>query len=502
MNQLRLLKKNIDSLFAAIVGMLLIVVFTKHGGVGISPDSIYYKSAADSLLKGQGYYQFDETPLILFPLFYPSFLALVQFVFRQDVFLFAPYLNGVLFAAVIFLSGCILEKINHAKWLKWVLLLLIVASPGLLEIYTMLWSESLFILEILFFIWAGLFYFNSYSIKHLLLLAIVAAIAFETRLAGITVVITGGLLILFVSELSFYKKIKHLFIFGTIACSLISVNLLRNYLLSSSLTGVRQRGETPFAENLKFVGNVLSDWLPFSTISKGYPFWVGLAFLTTLLVVFMYKFAKNKPHPTLEKIANIFTLVYVLFMLLSATFSKYETINNRLLSPFFIPCLFTLNFYMTGWFKLIRTPLLKTGYLLFSILIGAATLLQYYKVNLDTYQENKEGGIGGYTDDDWVNSEALAFLQKDKTLFKKGLPVYSNASHAVYFYTGEHLSILPEKAHRKDLDKFNKLPSFLLIWLNNEDNESIITLETIKQHQNLTILKEFKDGFIYQCSPK
>ena len=502
MNQLRLLKNNIDSFCAAVVGMLLIVVFTNHGGVGISPDSIYYKSAADSLLKGQGYYQFDETPLILFPLCYPSFLALVQFVFRQDVFLFAPYLNGVLFAAVIFLSGCILEKINQAKWLKWFLLLLIVASPGLLEIYTMLWSESLFILEILFFIWVGLFYFNSYSIKHLLLLAIVAAIAFETRLAGITVVITGGLLILFVSELRLDKKIKHLFIFGTIACSLISVNLLRNYLLSASLTGVRQKGETPFAENLKYVGNVLSDWLPFSTISKGYPLWVGLAFLTILFVVFMYRFAKNKPHPTLEKIANIFTLVYVLFMLLSATFSKYETINNRLLSPFFIPCLFTLSFYMTGWFKLIRTPLIKTGFLIFSILIGAATLLQYYKVNLDTYQENKEGGIGGYTDDDWVNSEALAFLQKDKTLLKKGMPVYSNASHAVYFYTGEHLSILPEKAHLKDLDKFNKLPSFLLIWLNNEDNESIITLETIKQHQNLTILKEFKDGFIYQCSPK
>ena len=50
--------------------------------------------------------------------------------------------------------------------------------------------------EILFFIWVGLFYFNSYSIKHLLLLAILAAVAFETRLAGITIVITGGLLIL------------------------------------------------------------------------------------------------------------------------------------------------------------------------------------------------------------------------------------------------------------------------------------------------------------------
>ena len=106
MNPLRLLKNNIDALFAALVGMLLIIVFTTHGGVGISPDSIYYKSAADSLMKGKGFYQFDDSPLILFPLFYTSFLALVQFIFRQDVIVFAPYLNGVLFAVAIFISGC------------------------------------------------------------------------------------------------------------------------------------------------------------------------------------------------------------------------------------------------------------------------------------------------------------------------------------------------------------------------------------------------------------
>ncbi len=502
MNPLRLLKNNIDALFAALVGMLLIIVFTTHGGVGISPDSIYYKSAADSLMKGKGFYQFDDSPLILFPLFYPSFLALVQFIFRQDVIVFAPYLNGVLFAVAIFISGCILEKINHARWLKWILLLLIVASPGLLEIYTMLWSEGLFIVEILFFIWVGLFYFNSYSIKHLLLLAILAAVAFETRLAGITIVITGGLLILLAKEIEFYKKIKHIFIFGIIACSLISVNLIRNFLLSASLTGTRQKGETPFAENVKHFGNVLIDWLPFSSSTKDYPFWTGLIFLLIISIIFIYRLSKNNQHSSLEKIANTFTLVYALFMLLSATFSKYETINNRLLAPFFIPCLFTLSFYLTGWFKLIRRPLLKISFLLFSILIGVATLLQYYKIDLDTYQENKEGGIGGYTDDDWVNSETLGFIKKDRTIFQKRMPVYSNSSHAVYFYTGEHLSILPEKAHKKDLVKFNNLPQFVLIWLNNEDNESIITLEAIKQQQNLTILKEFKDGFIFQCSPK
>jgi hypothetical protein len=141
-----------DSLAAALLGSLLIIALTKHGGVGISPDSIYYKSAADSFLQGKGFYQFDNSPLILFPLFYPSFLALVQFIFRQDLLLVAPYLNGLLFGVVIFISGIILAKINHVKWLKWILLFTILASPGLLEIYTMLWSESLFIIEILGFI--------------------------------------------------------------------------------------------------------------------------------------------------------------------------------------------------------------------------------------------------------------------------------------------------------------------------------------------------------------
>lgn len=491
-----------DTLVAALLGAILIIVFTRHGGVGISPDSIYYKSAADSFLQGQGFYQFDDSPLILFPLFYPSFLALIQFIFRQDMVLLAPYVNGILFGTTIFISGSIVDKMHHGKWIKWILLLTIVVSPCLLEIYTMLWSESLFIIEILLFFWICFFYFNTHSIQHLLFAAILAALAFETRLVGVTVVITGGLLILLSSALDFQKKIKHFILFGVVSCSLISVNLMRNYILTSSLTGARQKGETPFTEILKYYGTVLIEWFPFASIAKSYAFWVGVFFLGGVATIFIYRYVKKSKYSTLEKIANTFTLVYSVFMLLSATFSKYETLNNRLLAPFFIPCLFTLSFYLTAFFKRIKKPSFKVGIVILTVLLGGTILFSYSKIDLGMYQENKAGGIGGYTDDDWVFSDALNYLKKDRSIFKKGLPVYSNASQAVYFYTQEHLFILPEKAHLKETEKFNKIPRLILIWLNNEDNESIPKLDQIKQQKNLTLLKEFKDGFIFQCSPK
>jgi hypothetical protein len=489
-------------LLAAIAGFLLVFVLTKHSGLGISPDSIYYTSVSNSLLQGHGFYQFDNTPFVLFPLFYPSFLAFVQFITRQHITVVATFMNGFLFGIAIFMSGIILEKLNTTKWLKWILLIAIASSPSLLEIYTMLWSEALFIVEILLFIWFCFTYFKSYSNKDLIWVAIIAAIAFETRLAGVTIVLTGGFLILASRELAIAKKIKHFLIFGFIACSFISINLIRNYLVASSLTGVRQKGETPFAENVKYYGAVLSDWLPFSNATKNFPFLLGAIFLISISGIFIYRYYKKIEHNSLEKIAASFTLVYSLFMLLSATFSKYETINNRLLAPFFIPCLFTLSFYMVSWMKLINTKWLRRSFIIILLMQGGLILKQYYNTNLDTYYENIQGGIGGYSDDDWVFSDAMNYLKTDRSIFKTGIPVYSNASHAVYFFTGEHLNLLPETAHVKDMERFEHSPQLILIWFNNEDNPAIPTLEKVKQNKNLTLVKAFKDGFIFQSSLK
>jgi hypothetical protein len=90
---------------------------------------------------------------------------------------------------------------------------LIACSPCLLEIYAMLWSETLFIFLTLLFIVLLKNYFRSYRTSALFFAAIIAAIAFVTRYAGVTLLGTGFFLIFFNGEIPLVKKVKHLSIF-------------------------------------------------------------------------------------------------------------------------------------------------------------------------------------------------------------------------------------------------------------------------------------------------
>lgn len=502
-NALRLLKSNIDSLLAAFIGMGLLLLLTKHGGLGISPDSIYYMSAADNFLAGKGFYQFDEKPFVMFPVFYPIVLSSVKWIAGNSFLNAAPFLNAILFGLTIFLSGAMLEKTNHVRWLKWLVLSIIALSPGLLEIYTMLWSETLFITEVLLFIWFCKMYFESYSIQHLLFIAIVAAIVAETRLAGVSVIATGGILILLSRDIAWSKKIAHAFIYGTLSISLFVINLIRNYNLTQTLTGNRQKGTTPFLENLKYYGLVLSDWMPFSTWTSKFPELVGFLFLIIIGCIFIYRLLRGIEHNSYEKIAATFTLMYSSFMLIVATISRFETINNRLLAPFYIPCLFTISFYLVSTLRLNLSQKVRTILIAVLIIIGGATIVQYAKTDYATFKQNNEGGIGGYSDDDWrLKSGLLAHLKINSALFTMGKTVYSNAPHAVYLNTQQHVQILPERKYAHLVASFNEMPSQLLIWFNNEDNPEVLTLEEVQKTKNLQIISKFNDGLIFLCTSK
>ena len=287
-----MLFKQLDNFVGAMLGMLAVEMLTQHGGVGISPDSIYYISAAHSVKEGQGFMQFDDTPFVLFPVLYPIFLLLVELLTHQDIVLLAPYLNAFLFGIAIFLSGNLLEKMNVPKPSKWIILIFIILSPSLLEIYTMLWSETLFIVEMLLFIWLSFTYFNNSSLKNLLLLASIVSIAAITRLAGVTIIATGALLILFYQNNKAIHKLKHLLIYSVVSCFLLALNLIRNFFVASSFTGARQKGDTHFLRNVKYFGEVIGDWMLvskyaiFNTIYNA--LFLGLFFLIVCSLIFIF----------------------------------------------------------------------------------------------------------------------------------------------------------------------------------------------------------------------
>ena len=276
--------------------------------------------------------------MVDFPIFYPTFLSCILFLSQTDVLVFAPVLNGVLFGSVVFLSGYILQKfVTVNRWYKWMVLSIIVLSPSLIEIYTMLWSETLFIFFTVLFFLAFKIYYRNHSLAALLLVAMVTALAFLTRYAGITLIGTGGLLLLVNVKAGWRKKITHLLIFSLVSVSLVVMNLLRNAALTGTLTGKRQLGITPFYKNVEYVGSVYCDWL--SVLQNQYK----LAALICILALFFFcilfllqNFSMDYYH-SFEKILMAFFVVYSAFILVSATLSRYETINNRLLSPAYIP---------------------------------------------------------------------------------------------------------------------------------------------------------------------
>jgi len=123
---------------------------------------------------------------------------------------------------VIVTSGWILSRfVAHSRIYKWLILIAIILSPALLEIYSFLWSETLFILEVMLFILAYHHYIKSHSTQTLLFAALIAAISCITRYAGVTLIGTGGLLLLLDNKLNVPKKIKHICLFTLTSFSLL-----------------------------------------------------------------------------------------------------------------------------------------------------------------------------------------------------------------------------------------------------------------------------------------
>lgn len=492
------LKNNIDSLIASVVGFLIIMLYTRYGGIGISPDSIAYTSVARSFVAGNGFFDYSGTPLVAFPLFYPTFLGMLMFVSQHDIIQIAPFLNGLLFATLIFLSGILMEHFKYKTNLyKRILLTIITFSPSLIEIYSMLWSETLFILLVVVFI----LYFHKYLLNHsilsLVIAGIIAAIAFDTRYAGITLTATGCLLIFFDRNLGWKKKSKHILLFGTTGVSLAVMNLIYNVIVNDLATGMRQKGITPLTKNIEYSGIVLSDWFQLQ-IQQQLIFEVIAIIIMLLFIVFFVKNINHwKSYYTYENIAVAFFIVYVLFIVLSSTFSRYETINNRLLAPAFLPLLWISTCQIPKWRKYMPHKQLQWIFLAFSLGIGFLIIGSYFAINRENLSYMTETGIPGYSEDTWKKSQIVNYLQHHDELFDKDSSIYSNHCQAVYFLTNHSIFTLPERVYKNDVKEFKETPYCLLVWFNLDNNPDLLNLKEISKYKKMECVKSFSDGAIY-----
>ncbi|GAA4319211.1 hypothetical protein GCM10023149_17790 [Mucilaginibacter gynuensis] len=491
--------KHIDTLVAAIAGFYAIHLFSAYSGIGISPDSIMYVSTARNIHEHGSLLTFNGGPLVFFPVFYPAFLSISLIIFQADPVAYGGLINGLLFAAVIFVSGLLISRFKAKSIIyKWLILAAIVLSPAMLEIYSFLWSETLFVLTILLFILAFKQYLQKHSWPALLLAALVAAICCITRYAGITIIATGGLMILADGTLPFRKRMLHGLTFGIASSCLLAVNLIVNSLSSGLATGTREPSITPFSENLHYFGTVLCDWLGLTNVV--YPFASGLAvfILVGLIAGLVINSLKNRLN-SYESVITFFAVVYGLFILIIATVSRFERVNSRLLSPMFITLLIACTYWVPNVIRKIKK---RGAYWLASgasVIIMCGYLYNIYHIDRQRYDDEFEYGIPGYSDDDWNKSAFVTFLKTHRNIFKPGVTIYSDADEALYFFGGiTGAKLLPHRFFKADVAKFYSEKHYYLVWFKKLGNAEIINIKDIEQKKHLTKLYDLEDGAIYE----
>lgn len=497
--QLLSLKKNYDSLVAAIAGFCIIYFYTRHSGIGISPDSVAYLSTARNLHTRGLPLDFNDRHLVIFPLLYPLFLSSFIFITKLDPLAFAPVLNSLLFALALFTCGWMIQRFAvHLRWYKEIMLSCLVLSPCLLEIYSMMWSETVFLFLLLLFIILLSCYLKYPSYKNLILVSCIVSLACVTRYAGITLAGTGGLIIILSPSIRFRKKMAHAVLFTLIASSLLAANFVHNDAHSSTLTGLREKSITSFFNNVYYFGYVLCDWLPLP--ENRYSIAVLAAvFLLIVYGIAFYKRLITKIHfNSYENISLLFFVVYGMFMILSATFSRYELFSSRLVSPAFIPMLFGGSSLIMQLIKNASSQKIRLWVTVVALIVFSAFQINELKDDFENYDGVRDAGIPGYTEDPWnKDSEIVNFLRKNAKYFPPDYSIYSNADDAVYFFTGMRCNNLPHNLSGQEKENFMTEKKCYLIWFEDSNNPELLGLEETLHNKNMAILYQFSNGAIY-----
>ncbi len=484
-----------DALIASVLGCIVIYCLTRFGGIGISPDSVGYSEAAINLKDKGALLDFNGLALVDFPAGYPLFLSFFYLLTGISPILLSPFINALLYVGVILISSSIMQSFQGVtRWYRIAILILLASSPCLWEVYGMIWSETLFLFLVLFFMLGWKNYSNKKTIFSLLLLALVTACAFVTRFAGITLVATGIALIFFDESISILKKIKHLALFFVGSISFVIINLIRNHYASGTLSGVREKALRTAGENLLDIGSVLGGWFPFigeHALAGAIIFCLLVAFAVIQIV---YRLIQQQFYSKLETVVYGFFLVYSIFIILISSISRFEELSSRLLSPMYIPIIWVSTCWIPNFIQK-KSRTFRIVLLMGTAVFFIAVLKNYYQQNVETWDGIAYAGIPGYSEKQWKESPTIKYINTHKESINGA--IYSDAYDGLYYLTGVKSLPLPHKEIESEKNKFLNNTSLIVVWFKDGVNTDLIDLDYINSHKKLQLTKSFEDGAIY-----
>jgi hypothetical protein len=509
----------------ALLGGGLVLLASARYGAGLTTDSVAYLDVARSIASGKGFTFHTGEPLINWPPLYPMLLALVGVVTGLDPSSFAHIVNAILFGLLVLLSAHLLRSgLRMTSSYSVLGVCAMVFSVPLSGIYAMTWSECLFVPLVVLFLICAQRYGESRSMASLAIMAISTALACLTRYIGVALVPAGILVIMLAPRANFRARFTRATGFVVLSLVLFGLWLLRNYQQAGTLSGNRFHPVFELATNtILLLTSMLSWYEPFGLAVKSASgagaeaaksaslfinLFVALAGACALAAALaLSRTARTRLSLGLKAIlrhhqpAVIFVAAYSVVLVLLAARGASSFLDQRLLSPLFVPVtllLLELAYDVLGQVRARPTvlsrnlpPVMLSLWLCFPLAWVVRSTARRY-----------EKGAGGYNTRTWRESATIEYARRVPSI-NGGNHVYSNGRDALWALAGVNADWIPSRTEVLLSDLRGRWPdsASVVVWFDSITwRKQQFSIEELGEISNIERVAQLNDGSIYRVS--
>ncbi|MEK6256145.1 MAG: glycosyltransferase family 39 protein [Chloroflexota bacterium] len=453
-------KKHLALLLLVVLGCtgaIILWINTSIWGIGVGYDSYFYLSAADNFLAGNGFSRYGgdgiPIPIVHFPPAYPLILAATNYIFPGDAIFGARILAVILLGLNIVIIGWLIYTFTESVLASLLGTVTALLSPFLLEVHLMAMTEPIFLATTLLMLYVLSKHVQNPTMKTLTIASILAGISFLIRYAGATSFVVGVVAILVFGSTKISQKIKNVSYFVLISLLVISPWLIRNWVLTRSITNRSAVFHFPGIDKLLEGINVAATWISPTLITEDLVS-SNLAILKLSLVVaaiilgiiiWVIKLRRAPEKLVIENhgirfvaISSIYIGIYILFLFVSlALFDASIQLSNRILSPIYVITLTLGIIAVWQGYSIKSSRILTVAGIIGAVLFLSRANFDRYQFDLDNMRES--GKV--FTGREWQNSETINVIHS----LPSELNIFTNEPFAVYILTGRITSSIPEK---------------------------------------------------------
>jgi len=497
-------------LLLALAGFVLAWTATQRFGPGMSPDALIYLCGAKNVAAGKGFIMPDGQPIVIWAPLFAHAIAAVNSV-GLDLLTSARLVNSAAFSLLILSCGLWIRRTVAFRPFTIPGAASILLAKPLIYSASFVWSEVPFLLlMVLFLIEVG----NSIrrpTIARLIVTGVLGAMMFLTRYAGYPIVAAGGLALLTMSSTSLKKRLRDVLIFAVACGAVVAPWLVRNYILSHTITGERHPSQVTLVQNAVSALTTMVSWQLPSTLPLGLRraiFVMIAAVIAWAVVRALRKRGSEQHESTAPAVAAIALLIFVPLLVVSASKFATDFLQDRLLSPAYVLMVLlgvatldrAVSAFSAGTARRVALVLATAGFcvwLLFPLHTAYLVWSQY-----------RLSGPGRYLKSAWTDS---AFARRVNHLPARSVLI-SNSPEAVFITTSRSAVV---STHTSRIAVYEGLPPGVLkfaelirtgephylIWYNDDGYRTYLhTTGDLSSVARFRVMYRSRSGAIYHVS--